>query len=513
MCVSLCSILLFSYLFYVLGVQSQQSYSRRVFTVKRDLAALSLFHAQLSDLLLLHPRRDISPPPFPDPFLVAIVEEELIGSAENKSVNSFSMKMMQTKLESENFAYSSSMRDQCQYSRGKESLRSKGLDGVLESIQEYLRGIFALVQLIDEVTLACKDSNVLLGDGDGDGSGNGNGETEGEDEGDVSDCSLLLKLGSLVGSFLSNKGKEENIFTSAPVPATPSVQQETVIPSLMDTLADFALLPVSTSSALLSLISGGTSPSPKSSTSVPQSEKADDGRRISGACWQPYVRGGLKTRLTFHDDQGGRLSLKSDDELLRTQKSRCMGCGKPLSAQWGFLGLDRNYQPCRYYGGLFCRKWCHADDRRLIPNRLLLYWDHKAHRVSIQAAKFLDDLWNKPFIHLSTANPLLYEGVPTLRLARNMRGRVVQLIERVLESGSCDEISVVKDAIVNTLGVNQVHLCLSQEIYSLSDLMCVQTGEVLAVLELLINVLRDMDHTLGVQSGPTHRQPCSPSGS
>ena len=188
--------------------------------------------------------------------------------------------------------------------------------------------------------------------------------------------------------------------------------------------------------------------------------------------------------------------MRSDEELLRSQGSRCVGCGESISAQWGFLGVDRNYQPCRFYGGLFCRKWCHANERRQIPHRLLLHWDHTAHRVSKQAARFLDTLWSQPVLLLNSANPLLYEGVPALRLARNMRGRAVQLIKCMLKSSSGVERQEVRDTIVNVLGAQQAHLCLSKELYSIADLVGVQTGDVLAALETLIGLLRDKDRTL-----------------
>ena len=455
-----------------------------MFTVKRDLTSISLFHARICNVLQTHPRCNISPPLFPDPFRIAAIEEVLTESSSVKSISSFSVKMMQTKLDRNLFGYSRTMREIYENMKGKETLGSKELDEVLDSIQEYFRGIFLLIEIIDPES-----------------SSHENLEQN-------ADRFLRQKLGSLVGSFLTNNDREEKILNNFR-----NLEEIIKPPTLPDSMVDLAQPPSSTSTFLKENSINRTPVSSRNITSSLFTENDDERRSVceTGACWQPYVKGGLKTRLTFTDDHGGRLSLKSDDELLRVQRSRCMGCGEQLSVQWGFLGLDRNFQPCRYYGGLFCRKWCHAGDRRQIPNRLLLYWDHKAHRVSIQAARFLDDLWKKPLIHLKTANRLLYEGVPTLRLARNMRGRALSLIERVLESDLSDEQSIVKDAIVNTLGLHQVHLCLSNEIYSLSDLVRVQSGEALAAVELLITVLREKDYSLGIGSGPSHRQPSSPS--
>ena len=460
-------------------MQSPHSYSRRVFTVKKDLSTLSLFHAQLTDLLLSYPHDEILPPPFPDPFLIATMEESLTASSIAQKSNTFTAKLMLTRLEGESFAYSRNMREQSP--KVKEGLRSTGLEIVLEEIQQYLRGIFELIKTIDNDAFIDENNNLYTNNRHENGS------------------NLLTQLGSLIGSFLTTSDIEDR-----------SPQQSFVKPLFIDSIADLPLLSSSTSEFLRSLSSTGFQRPSIIAQSVPDSQKSSTEtlpqlnikiNTKNGPCWEPYVRAGLKMRLTFSDDQGGRLSLKSDEELLRSQKARCLGCGEKLSIQWGFLGLDRNYQPCRYYGGLFCRKWCHADDRRQIPARQLLYWDHTAHRVSIQAAKFLDGLLKRPILILNIANPLLYEGVPALRLARNMRGRAVQLIERVLDSDSNGDKADVRETIMNSLGPDQVHLCLSKEVYSMSDLIGVQNGDVLASLETLISALRDKDRTLGVRSG------------
>ena len=456
-----------------------------MFTVRRDLATLSLFHANLSDLLVNYPHLEILPPPFPDPFLIATVEEALAASSEVHKSSSFTRKMMKTKLAGEVFAYSSSMKSQSP--RMKEGLRVPGLERALDDIQQYLRGVFALVATIDEYAFCpCArediESSFIL---------------------EQQDNSLLSQLGSLIGKFLSSKESRGGQEGPKEIKSQ-SIGSFGDLPSLSSTTAVFLHSFSNESPRPQRSVSHASHMKELSGTSSPVLSPRDDRRRMpGGACWQPYLRVGLKARLTFSDDQGGRLSLKSDEELLRSQRSRCMGCGEPLSVQWGFLGLDRNYQPCRYFGGLFCRKWCHADDRRQIPHRLLLYWDHTAHRVSIQAARFLDGLWRRPLLLLNSANPLLYEGVPALRLARNMRGRAVQLIGRVMESDSSVERSDVMEMVVSVLGADQVHLCLSKEMYSLSDLVRVQSGEVLASLEILIGVLREKDRTLGGRPGPS----------
>ena len=201
-------------------------------------------------------------------------------------------------------------------------------------------------------------------------------------------------------------------------------------------------------------------------------------------------------RWSVHDDFGGRLSLKSDEELIRIQRACCMGCGEPLNG--GFLGFDKNYQPCRYHGGLFCRKWCHGDEYRQIPHRLLLYWDHVPHRVSRQAAAFLDTLWRRPILLVDSVNPLLYEGIPALRLARNMRCRAQQYITHIVEAeGDGGE---VRDIVLSRLGADRVHLCLADDLYTIADLLSIHSGELHATMEKLISALRNQDRTVGADS-------------
>ena len=362
----------------------------------------------------------------------------------------------------DSFAYSSSMMSQ--NLRAKEAMECPGLDRTLRDIQQYLRSVFALVESVDNRAFRnAEDQNLSCN----------------RFVCESVDKDLVSSLGKLIGSLLTSPDQEEK---------NPTRTAHAITADLLSSTASSS----SSSSSLRMLRKSSDAAIPAPSTL----EKVNFKSKYK-ACWRPYLSSGLKMRLSLSDDQGGRLSMKSDDELLRAQGGKCVGCGEPISAQWGFLGVDRNYQPCRLYGGLFCRKWCHGNDRRQIPHRLLLHWDHRAHRVSKQAARFLDMLWSQPVLMISSANPLLYEGVPALRLARNMRGRVLELIRRVLKSDTCPQKSDVRDVIMAVLGAEQAHLCLSKELYSISDLVGVQNGDLLASLEALIGMLRDMDRTLG----------------
>jgi hypothetical protein len=69
---------------------------------------------------------------------------------------------------------------------------------------------------------------------------------------------------------------------------------------------------------------------------------ANEAYNIRRPCWYPYATEGLWLHLQTRDEQGGKLSLRGDDELLRRQKFKCFGCGEPLQSL--FFGLDVNYQ-------------------------------------------------------------------------------------------------------------------------------------------------------------------------
>jgi hypothetical protein len=119
--------------------------------------------------------------------------------------------------------------------------------------------------------------------------------------------------------------------------------------------------------------------------------------------------------------------------------------------------------------------------------------------VSRLAAQYLDVVWNKPVILLQTVSPLLYERVLELKRVKKMRKRTIDMINYHLRSDRSavaeEWASKVKGAIL-ICGADKAHLCLSDDLYSLSDLSEVQSGKLLASLERFIDMLRESDRTL-----------------
>jgi hypothetical protein len=361
------------------------------------------------------------------------------------------------------------------------------MDGAMKSIQEYIQGVFALIELIEDHANDLKEdihhskntspaqfsfmqdsldiesdraSPATLQSERSSPSPSFSNTMNKNDNGTTNNTnvnylvSLPAKLGKLMGSFLQASDLEDVVMKRAREGDVRSPR----------TVSPFGLK--SESREYLNLLS-------LSSSST----------KFQHPCWYPYATSGLRLSLAVHDEFGGRLSVKSEEELLRIQRSKCIGCGEPLLS--GFLGFDRNYLPCRYYGGLFCKRWCHADDHRVIPHRILLYWDKTPHRVCRQAAIFLDYIWSKPPLKLKNINPLLYEGVPILRLTRSLRSRISILLDSMIDI----DAEQVRDCLLAIIGPNRMHMCVSEELYSMTDIVNIQSGYLIKDLQDLIENL------------------------
>lgn len=437
---------------------------RHVFTVRRDLPTLCAFHAELSELLA---GTDIIPPPFPDPFTIGNIEEDVIGNLNMHTSNKKKMRVGQP------FLYNEKMRVIMKTKEGDIG-NPRVMDGAMKSIEEYIQGVFALIELIEEHANDIRqdysknaspvqfyDTQDSL-DVDLDRTKSPSSFSDLVDKGNGIDndntnylLTLPAKLGKLMGSFLQASDLEDVVMKRAREGEGRSGSPRNASPFSMKSESRDYLQFISTSS----------------------------NTKFQHPCWYSYATSGLRFSLVVHDDFGGRLSVKSEEELLRIQRSKCIGCGEPLLS--GFLGLDRNYLPCRYHGGLFCKRWCHADDHRVIPHRILLYWDKTPHRVCRQAAVFLDYIWGKPLLKLKSINPLLYEGVPILRITRSLRSRISILLDSMIDI----DAEQVRDCLLAIIGPNRMHMCVTEELYSMNDIVNIQSGNLVKDLQDLIENL------------------------
>lgn len=146
---------------------------------------------------------------------------------------------------------------------------------------------------------------------------------------------------------------------------------------------------------------------------------------------------------------------------------------------------------CSFFGGLFCRRWCHeggsgegsSSSKRVIPSRLLRQWDVKAVRVCKLAASFLDRIAELPLLRIREANALLVDGVPRLKQALIMQKGLRSLLPRALwaDAEGC------MDRLLQLLGPSRQHLALADGLFSLNDLLDVQNGQIKKVLSAVLS--------------------------
>ena len=230
------------------------------------------------------------------------------------------------------------------------------IDNVMSSVEQYLEGVFQIVAFIDELA-----SEENAGTASAPLSPNG---VQNEDRfvypADTPETlerkrilDLAKKLGKLIGNFLHSTADNINDMLESGTSSGPSAAQLRNGP-LDEEESDLM--------ATMSAAEG-------SNVYLPAMSKRPS--------WYPYTNNGLKLRANFNVHK----ALKSDADLLRIQRSRCLGCSLPLISN--MFGFDCNYLSCRYYGGLFCKRWCHNGELRAVPVRLLQYWDNKSYKVRI----------------------------------------------------------------------------------------------------------------------------------
>lgn len=498
-----------------------------VFTIRRDLPSLICFHSEmvetLSSLSRLvvsarvsplsesetecesscahRPFRDLSPPSFVDPFLIGEAEE-----AVKRNIRRIYKRCPSASILPSLHAYwkppflgakqGHDDRDVVQETATTLD-RSKTVDGCFEALEMYLDSLFSLMDEINDVLE------------------------------DLSTDGLLDQAAAVAASPSSSSAKLKKAATTT----TPIVELGKLLARFLRTsdTDDYAS-------------SSSSSPPPPPRRSPPAADKQGLVQDLGRPFWYTHVlasnrsskttrtaaweeagdalpvmcmgsRGGVVHICPFFSNEkggpgGNSLSSKSESEQLRIQRSRCLGCGEMLYSGLGLglgllgalgLGNHKNFAPCRYYGGLFCKRWCHREDLRVIPYRLLLFWDGKPHRVCLQAASFLDTFSSSPVVDVPSLNPLLFEGVPMLRKCFRLRAQIALLIEAIThDKGSIASpshrpnrpaVSLLREALLSTLGPTRAHLCTTGGLFSLLDLLEIQSGRVLTSMEQLLLAL------------------------
>jgi hypothetical protein len=499
----------------------------RVITVKKSLPMLCAFHASLSRLL---EPLDITPPAFPDPYEFGLFSDLLSDSIEKVRGRE---REKDREKEREKRRREREREKEKSLSLNKQVGKGKALDEstkhtferMLEALQSYFQNILALFEFMDELEVEhCKALS-----------------------------SLSLATADALSLSLSPSGSQTDLSLSQSLSQSQSVSvslspdKDAVKFALVARQVGrlFSRLLVSTDMhALLSttdqavqlmrererdrerqrqreIVSIETErDSPSGSLSPPRSSNAGSGREIErekererdsegSVFWAEEVRGGLSASfegLTSHKET--RFYAKDESDLLKIQRDRCLSCGESLqykSGSYALLGYfdnnkHKNYEICRYFGGLFCKKWCHSMQVRPLPYRILNYWDFKGYSVCKLAALFLDRVWEKPLLlSLSRTNRLLVEGVVALQQLRQSQ-RVIRELLPILFFEYPEKIIT---ALSKTITKGRSHLLLAEDLFSLEDLLAIHKGALVEQMQRLSNFMVKLRDSMLLQKNAT----------
>jgi hypothetical protein len=440
----------------------------RSFILRHDLSSICAFHTELEHLLL---GSDVILPQLPDPLTIAENQDEVLAKlmvGEGGSLEALQKKKLRygqpylyhSSHVNANAAAATSL-------KAADPIRmkaSEALDACMDQLQQYLSDVFALFDyfedMLDDSTSSTSSSSAPSLSSDATSSSSG------------SSLPIIREVGRLFAQFLDSSDHRD----------------------LYEFRRMYRMIPLSESEPIAAGAGAGTGgPSTSTAATAAVAEilpmyQLNDYHAILmiTPIWQPLHHSGICMRLLFHDVPGN--NKKPEDELMRLQKSRCAGCGEPLVAN--LFRFEKNYDVCRFTGALYCRRWCHHGDRRVLPHRLVFDWDLKPHKVCRQAAAYLDSIYTFGFINVDLANPLLFDGVPALRQVKLFRRSIATLVDRALSKRSTYHMAI--EAISMTIGTSRLHLCFCSNFYSIEDLVDVSKGGLVKKLYELYDKLRQI---------------------
>ncbi|KAH8297685.1 hypothetical protein KR054_005654, partial [Drosophila jambulina] len=165
---------------------------------------------------------------------------------------------------------------------------------------------------------------------------------------------------------------------------------------------------------------------------------------------------------------------------LAAQGYKCDECGTLLNLKSSWI----EPRLCDYSGMYFCPR-CHWNDSNFIPARIIHNWDFSPRRISRTALQEIRLFLNKPLIRLEEENPKLFVFVEKLCAVKKLRQNLVHMRHYLAACRNASDQKLVDQQ----LGGRR-HLAQSNEFYSLSDLVQVDTG---ALTEFLQAVFKAFD--------------------
>lgn len=243
---------------------------RRVFVFRQDLSGICSLHMELEHALI---GSDIILPPLPDPFVLSCVQEEILAAfrAENTPIVLANKKARF----GQPFLYSSSLRTRSSSGRKIDSFNLPYTDKVeycMTQLQKYLTDVFALCDFLfdsDESKSSTESSHQNI-------------------------------FGKLIGHFLQCpdiKDMEEfrRLFKMVPSKQNDGEMSDKDASNIVYEISSFYQL------------------------------NHIQGVKVIRPVWQSFTDSGACLRLLFHDSPGNLYSKKTEEELMRLQKSRCAG--------------------------------------------------------------------------------------------------------------------------------------------------------------------------------------------
>ncbi|ESO97291.1 hypothetical protein LOTGIDRAFT_114879, partial [Lottia gigantea] len=158
---------------------------------------------------------------------------------------------------------------------------------------------------------------------------------------------------------------------------------------------------------------------------------------------------------------------------LASQNYRCFECRKNIS----FMSGSNVPRLCDYTGQYYC-EYCHWNDNMVIPARVLHNWDFETRKVSRSSKQCLRLMYLKPVIRIQDINPMLFNFVDELN---EIKASKFKLREELLIMKKyillCQQAMKVK--LLRRLD-NRQHFVESSDVYTMKDLMEVQTDVLLS---------------------------------
>jgi hypothetical protein len=174
--------------------------------------------------------------------------------------------------------------------------------------------------------------------------------------------------------------------------------------------------------------------------------------------------------------------LLPDDELLSDQDGQCMGCGEPIygNALYGLV-KKRNYRRCTFTDALFCKQWCHKNDKHALPMNMLWNLDETEYSVSRPAYALIRNLWDKPLIPFAKIHPDVVKRAPGILSMQQERVSIMKRMRSILRCKESFHSSVEK-----TIGIGRLYMCFTADLFSFADLSPSAMQETLSSLQLFL---------------------------